>query len=82
MLAEKIPIKHLEKLSFKRVIQILRNHEQSTEWQIAVDWFSTEKFKAKSRFEKKGQRLVNTEWIDEHASGQSDELSDALSMLF
>jgi hypothetical protein len=69
------------KLKLRRAICLLQNHTKTKEWEAAVQWYADKKSELKSKYTKAGQRIVNEEFLDDHISGQTDELSNSLSTM-
>jgi hypothetical protein len=68
------------KLKLKRALRYLSSHSKNNEWDRAVQWYDMKKNEIKNKFSKSGQRLVNEEFIEDHISGKTDDLSNRLFM--
>lgn len=81
-------ITNLEKMSYKRVLQLLNSYNQKTERENAITWYEAQRQKIISKFTKPGQQIVNDEFIHDHIVAsftppeeRENDLSYVLSML-
>lgn len=67
------------KLKLKKAIRFLSSHSKNNEWERSINWYASKKQEVLSKFNKSGNVVVNQdEFINDHISGKSDELSDRL----
>lgn len=75
---------YIEKLSFKRCLELTTNHGKQNEWESAITWYDSKKNELENKLKpEKNSIAVNTDKvIDDFFEKKKDPVTEKLSSLF